>query len=506
MSILDFFKKKTPIAKNQTIGPAFSITDGADPDSVKVFPGENKKEIIVSYQERGSTGTRIYGGYIREDFLDTMNGIQRAEEFEKMRRSDYQTKMLLSSIKNVIKAAKWVVNPGIVSEGDSATEEAQNDADFIEYILFEDMDDEWDKTVSEILTLIDFGFSLFEIVHKVVIGDSKWGSYNGIRKMGWRSPRTIFQWNVDRDTESLVSVTQIAFGDAGRLVDIPSQFLVNFNVEQEGANFEGISFLRCCYGPWQRKNNALKLNAAGMEKYAIPTPTAEIPDSKLNSDQYNHLISSLEAYTSHQSNYVTYPAGWKIDLKPNSGYDPSKMDISVNYEDQRMTKSFLAQFLELGMGHSSSSSRSQSSNLSDYFLSQIEYLTNGICARINKRIIRPLILMNRGPRDAYPQIVCTGISDKGGQEFANIVKTLVDARIVVPDNPLEDMMRERYGLSIRSDDGQRQANNPGIPGQPQDGQENTDNQESDSTAPKSFKERISFARWRGWEGRQFRKT
>ncbi len=406
----------------------------------------------------GSFGNISYGGYPAEDYLASQRGKERAGIFDQMRRSDPQVKMCLSSVKNPIKSATWEIEPADDSD------EAKADADLIQHILFNDMDQGWIDFVSEALTCVDFGHSVFEVIHKAVLNHQKFGSYNGIKTLAFRSQRTLERWNLDESTGELLSITQYAYGDLDRMVDIPATNLLIFSIDKEGGNYEGISGLRPCYGPWFRKNNYLKLNAIGIEKFAIPTPLAEIPENKQNSTQYTNLIASLQSYLTHQNNYLTYPAGWKITLNTNV-YDPSKVEASIDCEDKRMVKAFLANFLELGMG--TTGSYAMSNNLSDFFLSGLDHIAAKIEGPINQFLIPQLIMMNRGQRSNYPKLKHSGVSDKAGKELAEILKFTGDTQFIIPDDATEDHLRKRYKLPKASLIGRRQPKLiGGAPGSP----------------------------------------
>jgi phage gp29-like protein len=404
----------------------------------------------------GSYGTQVYGGYISEEYLHTLRGRQRADTYDQMRRGDPQVKMCLSSVKNPIKSATWEVEPADDSD------DAKSDAEFIHHILFNDLGQPFVDFLSEALTMIDFGHSVFEVIHKVVINNKQFGSYNGIKSLAFRSQRTIERWNLVPETGELKSISQYAFGDIGKVVDIPAENLLIFSIEKEGANYEGVSMLRPCFGPWFRKNNYLKLNAIGIEKFAVPTPLFEVPEGKENSSQYGMMIQVLEHYLTHQKNYLGYPAGWKVDLRTNT-YDPSKVETSIDNEDTRMTKAFLANFLELGTGKSSGS-YALSNDLSDFFLSGLDQVAGKIAEVINQQLIPQLILLNRGPREKYPVLKASGISDKAGKELADVIQALAGSKVIIPDNQLETHIRKRYGLPKASLEGQRIEVAPAPPG------------------------------------------
>jgi hypothetical protein len=63
--------------------------------------------------------------------------------------------------------------------------------------------------------------------------------------------------------------------------------------------------------------------------------------------------------------------------------------------------------------------------------------------------------MNFGPRDKYPKLQFSGISDKAGKELSDILSTLTAAQILTPDDNLERHLRKRLGITEMSDEGQR---------------------------------------------------
>jgi hypothetical protein len=417
--------------------------------------------IIVQESARGSSGSEVYAGYFDEEYLDSIKGKDRAKEFDKIRRSSTQAKMLLLAVKNPIKTASREIIPC------DDKPESEIHAELCKQVLFKDI--KFNKFMNEALTIIEFGHSVFERVHKIHIdkgikdrdGNQLMNSYIGYRKLGWRSPKTIETWNFNEDKE-LCSVTQQADGDLAVYVDMPVEHLSIMTLDQEGDNYEGMSMLRPCYGNFFRSNEYLKLNAIGIEK-SMPIPTAEVPPGQENSDQFARLTETLQSFTTHQKNYITYPMGWNVTLSNGTNYDPSKVEQSIDNEDKRMAKAFLANFLELGM--SGTGAYSLSNDLSDFFLSGISYIADIIKEELDE-MIKELVILNFGEQDRYPEFKFSGIKDKAGEELAKILDIMVKNKIIIPDDTLEDHMRKRIGITNRSDEGQRQvqqnpAPNPG---------------------------------------------
>lgn len=395
------------------------------------------KNITIHVEPTGSSGTEIYGGYFSEEQLAALRGPRVADIWDQMRRGDSKVKMILSAVKNPIKSAQWKVEPG--DTGD----DFKLHAELIEEILFKDLAQTWTQQLTEILTYVEFGFSMFEVIHKVVMDHPKFGTYNSLAKLAFRSQRTIERWNLDPLTEKINTVSQYAFGDLQRLVDIPGEFLLVFTNEKEGANYEGISALRPCYGAWLRKNKFLKIMAIGMEKFAIPTPYMEVPEGKEEGKQFDNAKRVLQNYVAHQQQYILYPAGWGLGFS-QSNFDAQKIRAVVNEENSEMAQAFLENFLELGQ--QGSGSYALSNDLSDFFLTGIEHIANNICETFNQDFIPNLIKMKYGPQSVYPKLKASGIKDNPGKELSEILMNLGKEKYITPDDDLEADLREKFKL------------------------------------------------------------
>lgn len=417
-------------------------------DSPKPVENGGPKTVIVHNDPIGSSGIENFSGYFQEEYLSKLHGRQRADEFDKMRRSDPKIKMLLSAVKNPIKAGKWDV------EAADDSPEAEKMAELVEHILFKDIGKPFTAFLHEALSFIDQGFVVFEITDKIVVNHPKFGSYNGIRQIGFRSQRTIERFNLDHATGDLISVSQYAYGDLQRQVEIPAQFLMVMSMDKEGDNYEGISWLRPCYGPWKRKDHHLKAEAIGIEKYAIPTPILKVPPNKEKGEEFDNAVNVVRRYVTHQQQYISLPDGWAIDFL-KTDFDSEKIRASINAENVEMVHAFLANFLELG-NNTSSGSFALSFDLSDFFLGGIQYIANLICEHVNSTLVKRIVDLNFGPQEEYPQLKVSGITDKAGKELSEVIKNLVDSKVIIPDDNLEEDMRERYELSKKSDVGQRE--------------------------------------------------
>jgi hypothetical protein len=425
--------------------PQRSLLAGALLAPTSAAPPPDPRVIYVQTDAAGSSGVRVYAGYFSEDYLiNELHGTEAADQYDRMRRSDAKVAMALNAVKMPIISANWEVRPA----GDTADQKLQ--AEFIDHVLFRDMDRPFSK--QELLSIADFGFYVLEVTHKPVLEHPKFGSYVGLRCLGWRSPRSILYWRLNPQDGQIDHVRQLISGDLERFVDIPGQFLLVGSLGKEGDNYEGISLQRPCYGAWKRKNLYLKLMAIGGERNAVPTPTAEIPAGKQTSAEYQYLISALQNYTSHQNSYFTFPEGWKIDFL-KSDFDPEKLKAMIDFENSEIVSAFMANFLLLGS--TQSGSRAVSMDQSEFFLGSIQHVADTACEPLNHKLIPELIKMKFGPQEAYPRLCVTGISDKAGLELAQSLKALAEGQYIQPDDATEEHVRKRYQLPKKSDKGVR---------------------------------------------------
>jgi hypothetical protein len=392
-----------------------------------------KEKSAFNTNTKGRSGTEIYAGYIFEEYLSDIRGTKWAKKVDMMRRSDPIVQMLLTALKLPLLSQNWFI------EKNDDSEEAEFQKEFFEKAIFEDLSDSFTKLLAEILTFEDFGYSLFEIIHGISFNE-RIGVYNTIQKLAFRSQKTIERFNVDK-TGKLASVYQQAYGDLGTNVTIDGKFLVHFAPKMEGDNYEGFSRLRPCYGPWLRKNEFLKLIAAGLEKYAIPTPFLEVPELKENSDEFNNAIEALECYTSNQSQYLTFPAGWKLTIK-EVNFDAEKTRAIIDAENKEMASSVMASFLLLGQDGSGSLALSK--DLSDFFAQGLQASADHISEIFEKKIMKHLLDINFPNKKLLCRLRCDDLRGRADEAFANTMVALKNANLITADEELEDFTREKY--------------------------------------------------------------
>ncbi len=418
------------------------------------FASEIIKDIMLKIgfspvQQFGVSGTDISGGQILEDIDQNLSGIQGAETFDQMRRTDSQIAMVLDVIKSPIKTAQFLIEP--VDE----TPEAKADAELIEHILFRGMDKTWQEFLTEFLSVVEFGFAPFEIVIKNAV-NSNFGEHVGLKALAWRSPKTIDQWNV-RKNGDLKSIRQQVTGDIskGPAPVIPAKKLLLFSYAREGDNFQGISLLRAVHSNYIAKRNFKKIQEIGSQRAATGIPIGKFPANIPDADR-DAFISGLKNFSSTAAtNHLAIPTG--PDPKGNDQvglydveiakieHDSDALNNSIERENREIANRAMEGFMMLGQG-GSSGSYALGSDLSDIFLGNIESYANLLTDVINKRLIPFFVDINRGERTEYPKLTYSGVNDKAGKELIEILQAGATAGVIQVTPKLTKWVHAAFGL------------------------------------------------------------
>jgi len=412
------------------------------------FGSNNINRDVVHVNQEGTTGTDIFGGRFSEEYLQKLLGQDAIPIFDEMRRSDGQIAMLLAVVKNPIKAAAWSIEA--VDDSDEETKVAA----FAQHILFEDLSTpdgqkkkKFKELLSEILTCVDFGHSVFEKVHKVVKGHPEFGDYIGYADIGFRHQRTIEEW-VLRENGSIDWIRQLVQGDLAKEAFIAGEHLMVCSINKEGDNYEGISMLRPCYGGWFRKNLYKKFQAIGIERASLGLLHGKMSEEMFKRADYENQRAAFQTllnhFSSHESNAIVTAPGLDIDALKIE-HDPQKVQIAIRAENTEMSKAFLVTFMEMGI-EGSGGSYSLGSDISDIFLSGIDFIGDMISEKLDDDIIKPIIDMKFGPRKKYPKMKHKGINDKAGEEFAKVMKDLDQSSLIQKSDRVRKHVHELYNL------------------------------------------------------------
>ena len=441
-------------------------------------------KITPDLSEFGSTGLRRSGGTVFEEFLVNLRGQRGAKVYREMADNDPTIGSMLFAIEKVITRLEWRVDPYSDNSHDGdITPEDKEVAAFVESCL-NDMSESWDSTLSQMLSMLIFGYSYHEIVYKVREGDQKdprrKSKYNdgriGWRKMPIRAQETLFRWMMDDDggIQGMVQVDP----SSGGIHHIPIEKALLFRTTTQKNNPEGRSILRNAYRSWYFKRRIEEIEAIGIERDLAGLPVAYVPPEFLSSaattEQAAVLATIKDIVTSIKRNEqegVIMPSmyddqGHKVFdlvLLSSGGSRQFDTDKIIQRYDQRIAMSILSDFILLGSDRVGSYALGTSKM--DLWSMAVDSIAKNIAEVMNQHAIPRLLKLNGMDISRAPYLTYGEVSHVDLNEIAGFVGGLVQTGAIVPDPKLEEYLRDLAGLPPAEHDGQ----NFGMPPMPEAG-------------------------------------
>lgn len=410
--------------------------------------------------EIGRIGQKRYGGTFYEEFLRELRGKKGIETYREMAENDDTIGAILFAVEMLIRQASWNVEPG----GD--TPKDKEAAEFVEQCMH-DMQDTWTDTISEILSFLTYGWSFHEIVYKRRMGktrDQKTRSkYNdgliGWRKLPIRAQETLYQWEYD-DEDNLIAMTQLPPPNYG-LITIPMDKAMLFRTKSRKGNPEGRSILRNAYRSWYFKRRIQEYEGIGIERDLAGLPVFTAPEDIAIWDEDDpdmvKLRTGMEAMVQKirvdELAGIVKPHGFEFELLNSGGSKQFDTNAIIQRYDTGMAMTVLADFIFLG--HQQVGSFALSSDKTELFSMAIGAYLDIICETFNSQGIPQLIDVNGshfGGITDYPKLAHGDIENADIQKLAAYIKDMTGVGILVPDDGLEDYVREAAGLPERTSD------------------------------------------------------
>ena len=414
----------------------------------------------MANKEIGRIGQRRYGGTIYEEFLHELRGTRGIEVYREMSENDDVIGAILFAIEMLVRQCDWNVEPG----GDTAKDKEA--AEFVESCMH-DMQDTWTDTISEILSFLTYGWSFHEIVYKRRMGNTKnpttKSKYTdgliGWKKLPIRAQETLYRWEYDNE-DNLLGMTQMPPPDFGTYT-IPMSKALLFRTKSRKNNPEGRSILRNAYRSWYFKRRIQEIEGIGIERDLAGLPVMHGPEGldlwndsiEDNKQTRRALEQMVKSIRRDEMEGVVLPHGFELELLSSGGTRQFDTNVIINRYDTRIAMTVLADFIFLG--HSETGSWALSSDKTELFSMAIGAFLDMICETFNSKGIPPLIDIN-GEHFAgiteYPKMSHGDIEDVDVTKVAAFIKDMTGIGILVPDDGLEDYIRQVGHLPERTTD------------------------------------------------------
>lgn len=406
------------------------------------------------FKETGVTGLRRSGGYVYEEFLTQLAGYRAIQIYKEMRENDPIIGAILYAIDKLLRQVQWRVQPA------SSSLEDIRYAKFVESCM-RDMNMTWEDLISEILSMLVYGWSYHEIVYKKrggMTGNSETRSKYDDGLIGWRkipirAQETKQMWDFD-DNGGLKGMLQSAPPEY-KLIHIPIQKALLFRTTASKNNPEGRSILRNAYRPWYYKKRIEEIEAIGIERDLAGFPIMyvdpdimrpEAPEWKqqifrdyqnavinIRRDQQEGMI--LPSIYADNGNLM-----YRLELLSSGGQRSFDTDRIITRYDQRIATTVLADFILLGQ--SANGSYALSSDKTNLFSISLRCWLEIIRSTFNEHALPRLFEVNGFVTKKLPTIEYGDIESPDLGALGNYIQVLAGAGVpLFPDDMLENHLR-----------------------------------------------------------------
>lgn len=310
----------------------------------------------VNFKQLGSTGLRRYGPYVYEEFLPELRWPRAGKIYQEMADNDPVIGAILYLAEMLIRGTTWSVTPASTSEADVEA------AKFLESCMH-DMDTSWANLISEILSMLTYGFSFHEIVYKVRRGpdeaSARYRSKYTDARVGWRrlpirSQQSLHEWefNKEGDVSAFIQMAEPDF----KIVRIPMSKGLLFRTRISRDNPEGKSLLRNAYRPWFFKKHFEEIEGIGIERDLAGFPVLEAPENMdLWNDQDERMVALkakaeelVSSVRRDSEEGILLPYGWKLTLLSSGSSRQINIGETIDRYDNRIAITMLSDIILIG--------------------------------------------------------------------------------------------------------------------------------------------------------------
>ncbi len=418
----------------------------------------------MASSEVGGTGIRSWGGHIREQTDERLNGRAGAIMYKEIYQSDPLTGGLMRFVRSTARKVQWSAVEG-KRDDVRATEAAQ-----LLRSIMDDMEIGWEAVLDECLMCLVYGWSISEIVYKIRQGltttdENRWPSkYDdgkiGIAKIAPRSQDSLERWDID-EHGTVLGFWQTAYPSM-RMVYLPIEKCLHVTTSSNKMNPEGESWLRQCVRPYQFARDLGTIEAIVHERGA-GLPVMELPldvtspnatsDKQQQMIYFQDLVQSVKrdelaglvipAETDKQGN----PTGYRFRLMTAEGSNTADIDKTIKRHESRIAVGLISTFLMLGIDGGGGSYALAKGQI-DLFLSALDALLDTIQEQFNQQVVKKIMAANGYRGDEIPKWQHETAAKVDVELFAKALKELALVDAVTIDDDTRRVVHSMLGLPV----------------------------------------------------------
>lgn len=421
----------------------------------------------AAFEDIGSTGLKRSNGFVLEEWLLQLRGRRAMEVYREMMDNNAVIGGILYAIESFIREVDWRVEPADESES------AQAAAKFLEECMV-DMSHTWEDFISEILTMLPFGWAYHEEVYKRRIGPdeedpSRRSKFKdgriGWRKLPIRSQETLWKWEFDDDggIRGMWQNDPWRPGGFKGNVFIPIEKALLFRTKLWRNNPEGRSILRNAYKSYYYLKRIQAIEAIGIERDLAGLPVAKVPVEAMTKSASPAMKEIRQIFEKmvvqvrnderaglvipHETDAAGNPTGYGFELLSTGGSRTFDVNAVIERYEHRIATTVLHDWILLGQDKVGSfalaSTKTQASAIATVAL------LDSMTAVINRFAIPRLFRLNpEFPQEVWPTLVHGDIEVPDLTKIGDYVMKLVGAGALQPDDALERHLRQAASFPI----------------------------------------------------------
>lgn len=410
----------------------------------------------VNYKQLGNSGLNRYGGGVYEEYMTNLRWPHAAKVYQEMSDSDPVIGGILYMAEMLIRKTCWTVKPG----GSSAADKEAKD--FLESCMH-DMEDTWEDTISEILSMLSYGYSFHEVLYKVRRGPNETSktmrSKHTDGRIAWRglpvrAQSSWHDWEFD-DAGDITAFWQQSPPNFAP-VRIPMDKGVLFRTKRSKNNPEGKSLLRNAYRPWYFKKRIEEIEGIGIERDLAGLPVLQAPEGIDLWDEADERMAPLrvtaEALVSgirrDSEEGILLPFGWDLKLLTTGSARQFDTNAIINRYDYRIAITMLADIVLIGSDASGSFALADTKK--SILSSALEALIKSIASTLNKHVVPKLFEYNTFSIEKLPELQAGEIEVPTLRELALILKSM--GLDIGKDRDLMDFVRKVASMPTLDDE------------------------------------------------------
>lgn len=416
--------------------------------------------------ELGVSGLQHFSGVLYEEFLKPLQGDRGRKMYKEMSENSPVIGGMLFAVESLLRSVEWEIDPASQSSEDVAA------AEFLEECRM-DMSHTWEDFISEVLSMLIYGWSYFEIVYKKRQGSKKNPPSDfddgriGWRKFAFRAQETLYRWEIDENGgikgmyQYPIPTHPFTVRTPDNIIFLPIEKSLLFRTTSIKNSPEGRSILRSSYRPYYFGKRLEEIEAIGLERDLNGVPIAYVPIELLattrSDDQtatFNYIKDIVTKTKQDQQQGIVFPKSidpdtgedlFGFELISSSGrrsFDTGKI---IQRYMQQMAMTIMADFILLG--HENVGSFALSSDKTELFAVALGAWLDGIEEVLNRRAVPRLFELNNFNITEYPKFRHGDIEKPDIQQVGAYIQALASSGApLFPDIELENRLREYADL------------------------------------------------------------